>query len=352
MSTPGPLAGRLRGMSLVELLVGLALGLLIVLAITRAFAVFEGYKRTTTGGADAQINGAIALSLIEREVRIAAYGMADLGVFGCAVRSYNKNRNPPDLNFLIAPVVITQGTSGAPDAVTVIFSDSEGLPVAVPFQQQSGASANYKVDNRAGFGVGDLVLAVEGGKDCTVAEVTDLPGTPGQTDVVIHNSGMYKNDQGDMVESTWNKPSGLGVTYDKGVLYNLGKAPNSNEYRVESANLVVREWLGATGSTPLPVVANVVDLQAQYGKDTDSDGVVDTFDEVTPATPAGWAQVLAVRVAVVSRSGHYEKTEVSPPAIELWPGGPTFNPDAGARHYRYRVYSTVVPLRNMIWRPV
>lgn len=351
MRTAAPSLRRSRGISLVEILVGLGLGLLVVLAITNGFAAFEGYKRTTTRSSDAQMNGALALTFLERDLRLAAYGVADLAAFGCQVRSYNKNRNPPDLNFLIAPVIITQGASGAPDAVTVVFGDSDGLTSAVPFRQQSGASAEYKVDNRAGFRVGDLVMAVEAGKDCTIAEVTDLPGTPGQTDVVIHNSGVYKNAMGDMVESTWNKPSGLGVTYSKGVLYNLGQAPNSNEYRIETGNLVLREWLGTTGSTPLPIVAEVVDLQAQYGKDTNNDGVVDIFDEVTPTTPAGWAQVLAVRIAVVARSGQYEKDKVSPPALQLWPGGPTFNPDADARHYRYRVYGTVIPLRNMIWRP-
>ena len=74
---------------------------------------------------------------------------------------------------------------------------------------------------------------------------------------------------------------------------------------------------------------------------------------------ADWATILALRIGVVSRSGLYEKTEVSPATIKLWPDsavaptttGPVWTLTADERHYRYKVFQTVVPIRNMIWRP-
>jgi type IV pilus assembly protein PilW len=112
---------------------------------------------------------------------------------------------------------------------------------------------------------------------------------------------------------------------------------------------------------------NIVAMRALYGKDTNADGVVDTYDQVTPTTNALWAQVLAVRIVLVARSSQYEKTEVTS-ANPQWDVGTaaavtpapaacgaskclTIGVDGPTdwKHYRYKLYDTVVPLRNMLW---
>jgi hypothetical protein len=49
---------------------------------------------------------------------------------------------------------------------------------------------------------------------------------------------------------------------------------------------------------------------------------------------------------------------VCPATIKLWDDaatpattGPVWTLTTDDRHYRYKVFHTVVPLRNMIWRP-
>jgi len=108
--------------------------------------------------------------------------------------------------------------------------------------------------------------------------------------------------------------------------------------------------------TTTDAVTNIVNLQAVYGKDTDSDGSVDTWNATAPTTQAEWEQVLAVRIAVVARSERDEKEEVTPSALApSWTVGGTTssligNLDSTTRgRYRYRVIDTVIPLRNMIW---
>ena len=64
-----------KGVTLVELMVALVIGAITVLAIQQVMAMFEGQKRASTGGADAQVNGAIALFTLEREIRQAGYGL-------------------------------------------------------------------------------------------------------------------------------------------------------------------------------------------------------------------------------------------------------------------------------------
>ncbi|MBH1961511.1 MAG: PilW family protein, partial [Rhodocyclales bacterium] len=121
------------------------------------------------------------------------------------------------------------------------------------------------------------------------------------------------------------------------------------------------------------VAEGIVDLQAEYGVDADADGVVSAAEwtTVTPATAADWRQLRAVRVALLARSQQYETTAVTPVApawareavpirtftmrnVDDTPdtdpmdgtGKPTPN---NWRSYRYRVYETVVPLRNLVW---
>jgi type IV pilus assembly protein PilW len=114
----------------------------------------------------------------------------------------------------------------------------------------------------------------------------------------------------------------------------------------------------------------IVDLQAQYGKDTNDDNVIDVWTKQLPAA-AGTnfnandiAQIKAVRLAVLARSEHYEKPSTAGGACEAtttanrptWGGTdylpfPTFDaPGALPSCYKYRVFETVVPLRNMLWR--
>ncbi|MDP3688915.1 MAG: prepilin-type N-terminal cleavage/methylation domain-containing protein, partial [Sulfurimicrobium sp.] len=74
------------GFSLVELMVGMVIGLLATLVIMQVFSVFEGQKRSTTGGADAQTNGSVAIYTIQREASMAGYGLPVYSVMNPALK--------------------------------------------------------------------------------------------------------------------------------------------------------------------------------------------------------------------------------------------------------------------------
>ena len=63
---------RQRGVSLIELMVGVVIGLLAVLVIYQTFAVAEGIKRQTISAGDAQKTGMIATYLLGAELSSAA----------------------------------------------------------------------------------------------------------------------------------------------------------------------------------------------------------------------------------------------------------------------------------------
>ena len=63
------------GFSLVEIMVGMVIGLLATLVIVQIMSAFEAQKRVTTGNADAQTNGGITLFGIERDLQMAGFAL-------------------------------------------------------------------------------------------------------------------------------------------------------------------------------------------------------------------------------------------------------------------------------------
>jgi len=374
-----------RGVTLVELLVAMVISLIAITAIFQVFSVFEGQKRTTMGGGEAQTNGALALFTLERELRQAGYGINSIDNLGCKMLVYDGTTGTdlppppldPALHLRFVPVQITQGAGQAPDTLTVLYGSGNLLPQAVNLiQTMATATTPYRVTNRFGFQEGDIVILAETGLNCTVGQVSNLPAIAGQLDLIVHGDGNYTDPvTGISLPTRYNKAAGLGVAYTfNGRVFNLGSRPSYNIYTIGTPGadgiwgnaddvknqLAVQQMLSAPSTAVTTIYDGIVQLQAQYGRDTTGDGIIDVFDEFVPATAADWATILAVRIGVVARSGLYEKTEVTPAGpIKLWPDsavaptttGPEWTPTADERHYRYKVFSTVVPIRNMIWRP-
>lgn len=63
------------GFTIIELMVGMVIGLIATVVIMQTFSNFEGNKRSTTGISDAQTNGSIGLYMIQRELQFAGYGI-------------------------------------------------------------------------------------------------------------------------------------------------------------------------------------------------------------------------------------------------------------------------------------
>lgn len=361
---PTPCISRNRGLTLIEVMIGMVIGLIGIIIITQVYLVNENYKRSTTGAGGAQVNGAIALYTLERDLRMAGYGIAHSDALSCAdptdpnrrLRYYYNGTYYSDI--LVAPVVITDGGAG-PDTITVMYATGEVRNVpATLSKNMADAAAALNVDNPTGFSQnpGDLIFVSQGGV-CTLMQVT-------QEGVPLHHaaSGI----------ALWNpnSPAASFTAYTQGALvFNLGR-PVVNTYSINSNSLQLLSMFTATSSTvvqsynatPVSLISDIVDLQAQYGKDdgsgggTANDGIVDGYDNATPSTAAGWQQVLSVRIGVLARSQNYEKPD--PPGgactattvAPTWQGGTFAVPDGIPSCYKYRAFDTVVPLRNMLWR--
>lgn len=66
-----------QGFTLVEIMVAMAIGMLGIIIMMQMFHVFEGQKRTTTGGDDAQNIGSIAMYGLQQTLQQAGYCFSD-----------------------------------------------------------------------------------------------------------------------------------------------------------------------------------------------------------------------------------------------------------------------------------
>ncbi len=364
---------RERGLSLVEILVGVLIGMIGIVVMFQVLGVAEAQKRNTTQGADAQSSGAIGLFAMQEDVQLGGYGLSVAGdqQIGCVVDAYNASAPVPNVDFGLYPVEIVQGAGGAPDQIRVLYGNSAYFVSTRTFTASTATSKTMDSAGRAGFEIGDKVVFVGEGAapQCMLQQITGRPvAVPLEID---HAQGGNPFNQG-----------GVGAAFaaTAGFAYNLGPSPRRNVWRITTAadpqgpnRLVVSDATFGTG-TVVEMSDGIVNLQAEYGVDANGNNVVED-GEWTTATPAGanWRNVRAIRVALLARSAQYDKTACSPNprwtsgasgALVLTNfamtdvngaadsfGGCAESPPSpnNWRRYRYSVYETVIPLRNMIW---
>ncbi len=348
MKTHQPIAGRSQGFTLIEIMVAMTIGMLGIMIMMQVFTLFLGQKRTTSGAADAQENGLIALYTMERDVRMSGLGLVGLGC--TTINTYNEDRTPQDLPMTMLPILLAlDNPAVGTDKLTVLYSNSAfaNIPTLVTDPMPT-SSAILNVSNGDGFAQGNLFIISEPPKACSLAQASQDGNKTGSTWNLQHNPGGAYD---------WNPPGGHNIFpaggYGAGArVTNMGSMVN-REYYVQNGSLMMRDLTQIDSATnPVALVNGIFAIKALYGKDTNGDGYVDTFVN-TPA-PAASEEVIAIRLAVVARAESNERESVSPATLVLWSGGTVANGGAIAlstsdRQYRYKVHHTTIPLRNIIW---
>ena len=134
LSRPTHRAGVERGVTLIELMVGMLIGMLAVLVISQVLLVSEGQKRTTSAGADAQVNGALSLYAIQRDIQTAGYGFTSSpAIVGCPISARFNGAAPAGFVGTLAPVIITPEASrpagSVGDSIRILASSKTSYSV-------------------------------------------------------------------------------------------------------------------------------------------------------------------------------------------------------------------------------
>ncbi len=359
---PHRLRGNVSGMTLIELLVGMVLALFLVAAIYQVLSIWDSRRRTITGVSSAQITGGIGVFELERDLQLGGmgFGNASENTLGCTVSANNSSLSPSAYTFTMAPIEIVDGASGAPDVVRVLYGNSAYV---VNIQKLNSSTAGSKtLQFRAGFNAGDLMVVASGTTTpaCELFQVTG--NAAGDANTVEHGTANFTNFYtASSATATFNVAVPAN-THTTGEVYNMGPAPQLAQWSVGTGDLLTRQNTLVQAAS-FEVTDGIVNLQAQYGIDADNSGKIEASEWVNTAPAAGeWKKLLAVRVAILARSGQFERDQVTT-AAPKWAGGDftMTNLDGTAgnttpaaavnnwKNYRYRVYESIVPLRNMLW---
>jgi type IV pilus assembly protein PilW len=395
---------RERGLSLIEILVGIVIGMIGIVVIFQVLAVAEERKRNTTVGSDAQSSGAIGLYLLQRDLQLGGYGFgaADTRQLGCTV---NASRGGVNFSFPLIPIEIIQpGDPRNPhptaDVIAALRGSSQHMAASRSFSASTVDGKTMESNGRPGFDFGDLLIVTSDPQatppgnrtECALVQITHRPAA---SDNIEHKSSYQLGitlPPGATSTPEFNQPPKPTFAAANGFAFNLGAQPRLNIWSISNNRLTAVDQLFGFVEE---IADGVIDLQGEYGVDLNGDNLIGA-NEWTPTTPTGsaptdpnnlcidnpttsWRCVRAVRVALLARSGQWDRNHCN--QTPQWTSGASGaltttnfamrNVDGSAdsfaacvpgqpvaaaaqdpnnwRQYRYRVYETVIPLRNLIW---
>lgn len=397
---------RVRGVTLTELLVALVISSLAALAIYGAFTGLSSVTTQTRAQDNAWQQARTAMTMLTQAIEEAGYGLP-MNECGSGIHAnvpstttststvqYTVSTSSPSGGLFLNPVAAAPQTSASPYfytpgsvntyALTTVAGGSVfGAAPVTTITKTSGTSVtsvNFFVSNASLLQPMDMFLIPLPNSSCIMGQITN--SNPAQGSNVVANHGL----------SAFNASGGFSATdpgitasqlINRGVI-NLGNTGftiknffilDSGGSQVPSLYMQAYTYLnGAGGGTPGPVLLvarGIVDMQLAFGYG--KNGVVSQYVLPGATPPAGMtsSDLLTVQLALLVRStrtapGHYSgnppsKVVVSgninpaiPSAIYQiptnLPPGKTMGCVAGdCNHYLYRVFTTVIPVRNDIW---
>lgn len=336
-----------RGVSVVELMVGLVVAMLVGIAAAGSAMMFTASQRQGVGAGGVGIGAASALAALKNDAALAGLGFFGESAFLCGklALSVGATLHSDDQDF--SPVRITAGDAG--DTVDILYGDRVESGANVRLRADSdGATAQLRSLLPATAGQAVLLAPApgSGGDTCLVRSVTAVTASTEETAQVLTFADTGTHNQGEF--------SAAHAFAEDDRITLLGQL-NWNRYRRDGETLVLDRPL--TGEAGVVLARNVIALRAQYGvaaagsetleQWTDASGDFATLE----ATEL--PRVRALRLGIVTRSPQAEKpnaageceaslampqlfgTEVDP-GVDNW------------QCFRYRVSTVVVPMRNLV----
>lgn len=333
---------RSLGLSLVELMIAMTLGLVVLLAVGEVYLSSSRTYRTQEALSRLQESARYALETLGYDIRMA-------GQVGCG---FDKTQSVNVLNdisvgdFFGAPIrgigdggAIPSPFTAAPlrgDAVQVIRADEENETIV---NSHVGASATFGFADTTTIVKGEVVIVT----DCQTAAVFQAtnPSTPGDT--LVHSTGVSGVTPGNCSKSlSFTTPAcgvAAGKEFPKGSkvykmlnnLYYLFANP-AGEPALYRQGLVKGEPVSGE-----ELVEGVEDMRISYGLDTNGDKAVDST--VGTAAVTNWDQVQTVQISLLMRS---DNNAVDQPQTYTFNGTTTTPTDRRIR----KVFNATIAVRS------
>jgi hypothetical protein len=305
------------GAGMIETLVGITIGLLVVLVIYNMLAVSEGYKRMTTGYADAQITGLISHFITGQDAANGGNGLysAYNDLINCNIDEKTGVAYTAETSLKPIPVMITRGASwNDSDSFISRQSASPHVVWSVPMRPTDGlpseviaAGADIRVQSPLGFmtpakaslpTAADphwaVAMSNDGTGRCDLIKIVNAAPTPNMDNtgnvVLTQDAAPYRTTA---TYATFSQ----GAANTPSILLNLGRVRDTSRVRYDVVNAQLRttdcmDLAGCGAFAPQPVAQNIVLMKVQYGIDqsplnanSTHDATIDCWTSDSPAAP-------------------------------------------------------------------
>jgi type IV pilus assembly protein PilW len=279
-----------RGAGMVETMIGILIGLLVVLVVYNLLSVAEGYRRTTTGAADAQITGLLSQFLTMQEAANGGNGLTSAysDLIACE-KTEGDVAYTAENTLKPIPVIITAG-AGPTDSDSFVSRQSGSPHVVWPvdFRLPSPlAGQDIVVQSPNGFSSpGGASIPTAANPFWAIAIANDGTGRCGLIQIASASvpdpgTGEVTLTQGTL--KTTIPYSGVPVTasISGSRLLPMGRTAQRIRYDVVNDQLRVTDCLANQScalGVPNPIAQNVVFMKVQYGIDTSAKNPNGTFD--------------------------------------------------------------------------
>lgn len=393
------LAGaRQRGLSIVEMMVGVAVGLIATTVIMHTYASSEMYRRNITGTGDAVQSAAIAAQRIDLALQGAGAGLVRAKVnWGCKLLvTYLGTVILPRSGAFPAPfagvpaamrlmpLVVSSGTGSASDVIVTMASASASGNQAFRFSSPAGGASivssvtpplGVALKSGAAASDYDLFLAAPEESDLSVGDcrIVQAATTYATTLVSDATLGLKVADAPLTIplNTTTYGTVDASILANKSSAFHLGLRadPKFSMLGVnDNKELILYDLLNRNDSQVL--AENVFLVKVRYGLDNGVGGTINdnAVDEWVSPGETGWtiselldgkrdtaqkiAFIKAIRVAVVMRSSQPVNSDAPTASIDLFQDLSTarrfsYTLSADEKAYQYQVYEWVIPLRNL-----
>lgn len=349
-SNPFPSSRRQRGVSIVELMVGMAVALLVSLAAATSAIVFTAAQRQGIGASNASMNALNALSTIKTEVALGGLGFFGDSRYRCGTLALSTGATVRSNSAVFTPVSITRDSATGDDRIDVVYGDQIEAGAEVLLSQAATAT-EARLRSLLPVAVGEAVVLAPatGTQPCLVRTVTANAASTASTPQILtfantglHNAGAFSTTP----------------TFAADDRVTLLGTLNWMRFRRDGNTLVAESML--TGGAPAVIGRDVIGVRAEYGvAPTVTDSALSGWEPAASASAfaaldgSELRRVRAIRVGIVTRSAQREKPDgagncqasLSMPQVF----GQTVTPDVTDwQCYRYGVTTTVIPLRNLV----